>query len=178
MDADTLSRTIHIKGLNPSITKEKLTDSLSISGPIENIQISGSEALVTFSNVDAAENSLMLDNTFVGGSQITVENATILAFKEEEKPLIANKKEEELIPKEVLKQKEPEKKIETIKEVESKESKAAKLKIAMDYCNVPARCALEKDDLICAVFNKKYWVTVFALWSIYLIFMNLFQDSN
>lgn len=175
MDADTLSRTIHIKGLNPSTSKEKLTDSLSISGPIENIQISGSEALVTFTNVDAAENSLMLDHTFVGGSQITVENATILAFKEEEKPLIANKKEEELIPKEIPKQKELEKKVEANIEVESK---AAKLKIAMDYCNVPARCALEKDDLICAVFNKKYGVAVLAMWSIYLIFMNLFQDSN
>lgn len=182
MAESQLSRAIHIKRLPPNITKEKITDSLSISGPIESIEIGNQEAIVIFTIEEGAENSLMLDNTYILGSQIKIEAATSLQLPKEEKiieqvvsPPIEKKKEENTVRKKelnkCLEKKEDDKQI---KESELK----AKLKLSLDHCNVQAREEFPRDDVFAAVFNKKYGVMIFTLWSFYLIFMNLFQSQN
>lgn len=177
MAESQLSRAIHIKKLAPNITKEKISDSLSISGPIESIELGNQEAIVIFSNVEGAENSLMLDKTYISGCEIAIEMATSLKLpkivEQAISPPIENIKEETLRKKEL--NKFSEKKDEDKKNRES--VLKAQLKVSLDDCNVPARFEFPRDDLFAAVFNRKYGVMIITLWSFYLIFMSLFGQN-
>lgn len=178
MAESQLSRAIHIKKLAPNITKEKISDSLSISGPIESIELGNQEAIVIFENAEGAENSLMLDKTYISGCEIAIEMATSLKLpkivEQVISPPIENIKEENTLRKKEL-NKLSEKKDEDKKNKDS--NLKAQLKVSLDYCNVPARVEFPRDDPFAAVFNRKYGVMIITLWSFYLIFMSLFGQN-
>ena len=50
-----------------------IKESLSIAGEIESIEIQGTEAFVVFVNKESAENCMLLDNTKLGGSTISIQ---------------------------------------------------------------------------------------------------------
>ena len=153
-----------------------IKESLSIAGQIESIEIQGTEAFVVFVNKESAENCLMLDNTQLGGSTISIEQLKELPVRLSE---VKEKQPEPQVEKEPENEKEKEKEKEILKDVPKVcKSDLNKMKNAMDLVNVPAKCVLPNDDLFSAVFNRKYGFVIVGLWSVYLAFFSLLSKSE
>lgn len=173
-----LSRSIKISKLLPTVNADMIKEFLSIGGEIESIDIQGTEAIVVFVNKESAENCMMLDNTLLGGSSISIEELKELPVS------VPEVKEKQLEPQpEKEPENEKEKEKEKVKEIPKdapKECKSDlnKMKNAMDLVNVPAKCVLPNDDLFSAVFNRKYGFVVVGLWSVYLAFFSLLSRSE
>ena len=174
-----LSRTIKISKLLPTVNEDMIKGFLSIGGDIESIEIQGTEAIVVFVNKESAENCVMLDNTELGGSAISIEEVKELPVRLSEVKEKKEKEPEPKIEKEPENEKEKEKEKEIPKDVPKEcKSDLNKMKNATDLVNVPAKCVLPNDDLFSAVFNKKYGFVVVGLWSVYLAFFSLLSRSE
>ncbi|TYJ53735.1 hypothetical protein B9479_005643 [Cryptococcus floricola] len=70
------SYTIHVSGLAPETTEDKLHDFFSFCGKLTSVKKSGSEADITFEKLSAMRTSLMLNGGTLDGAHLEVTSAS------------------------------------------------------------------------------------------------------
>lgn len=81
-----MSTTVHVEGISSQTTDKEVRDFFSFCGKISNLSVtptsndasSSKSATVTFEKETAAKTALLLDNTQLGPSQVTVKSASSL----------------------------------------------------------------------------------------------------
>jgi len=81
-----MSTTVHVEGISSQTTEKEVRDFFSFCGKISNLSVtptsndasSSKSATVTFEKETAAKTALLLDNTQLGSSQVTVKSASSL----------------------------------------------------------------------------------------------------
>lgn len=82
-----MSTTVHVEGISSQTTEKEVRDFFSFCGKISDISVkptsnepnATSSATVTFEKENAAKTALLLDNTQLGPSQVTVKSTASLS---------------------------------------------------------------------------------------------------